>query len=405
MHGEDTNGRSSVIGGGHAPGKPVPARRALIVGLARSRGSLAAARALASAGWVVGLGTPEGGGMVTASRSCHARHRVPRPRGDGADFITAIGRAVDEGGYEVVFGGADDWAAALSRYRDRVPGHVAHPDIAVFEAALDKLGLAERAAEVGLASPQTALADATAVAAWHGPVVVKCRAHWVAGQPDGPRVEARYFPDVRAAAGRIRSIREAGFDPILQQPVRGQLQALIGLFHAGGLQGRLMQRTSGLWPTPSGVSSRAMSMPVDESLARRCEELLSALGWSGLVEMQFLVPEDDEPQLIDLNGRFYGSMALANLAGPNLPDAWGRQVLRAPLPALPDARPGVRYLWIAGDLRRALTEKRGGRVADVWSTLLWKQGAATSVWDRRDPGPALDLLFSRSRQLLRSRHP
>lgn len=337
--------------------------------------------------------------MVAASNACRARHEVPRPRGDAADFVAAVRRAIGDGGYDIVFGGADDWMAALAAARDELPTAVASPSRATVDAALDKLGLTRRAAAVGLASPVTVLATADTVASWTGPVVVKCRSHWFAGVRRGHRIEARRFDDVGAALHRIRTIRAAGFEAVLQQPIDGQLGALVGLFHDGRLRGRVQQIAPRLWPTPSGVSSRALTVPVDEVLARRCEDLLAGLGWTGLVELQFLLDDDGRPHLIDLNGRFYGSMALAIAAGPNLPDAWARQVVGAPLPPLPDARPGVRYVWTAGDLRRAVTERRGGLVGDVLSTVRWRHGAATSIWERTDPGPLLDLIVSKCRRV------
>ena len=69
-------------------------RRALVVGTGRDRGALAAARALERAGWHVGVGTPDGPGMLGATRAAAARHEVPRPRGDGARFIDGVRRAV-----------------------------------------------------------------------------------------------------------------------------------------------------------------------------------------------------------------------------------------------------------------------------------------------------------------------
>jgi hypothetical protein len=118
----------------------------------------------------------------------------------------------------------------------------------------------------------------------------------------------------------------------------------------------------------------------------------------GLVELQYLRDDDGRRWLIDLNGRFYGSMALANAAGANLADAWARSALGRPLPSLPDGRPGVRFLWTAGDLRRAVVERRGGLVADVVSTLRELPRSRTSVWDPSDVGPTLDLATSRLRQ-------
>lgn len=377
-------------------------RRALIVTLGRARGSLAAVRALHDAGWIVGVGTPTGDGMVTASRWCDRRHVVPRPRGDGEQFIEGVGQAVDAGGYDVVFGGADDWMAALATYRQHIPTQVAHPPGDVVAGALDKVGLAERAAAVGLAAPHTVDATSEAMANWHGPVVVKCRAHWRPGQRYAYRVEARRYPDTAAADNHVRFLREVGLEPVLQAPINGRLCALIGLMDGGRLVGRVQQRTWRLWPTPSGVSARAETVPVDKHLAAQASALLAGLGWDGLAELQFLVDEAGVHRLIDLNGRFYGSMSLALAAGGNLVDAWGRQALgHAPLP-LSDGCPGVRLAWVAGDLRRAFTEQRGGLVRDLASTARWAWGAQESVWDLRDLRPIWSLVRSRATRTFRA---
>ena len=340
--------------------------------------------------------------MVTASRSCDRAHVVPRPRGDIGPFVDGVRRAVRDGGYDVVFGGGDDWMAALAACRDEVPAVVPHPPAAVVDEALDKVGLVRRARAVGLSAPRTEMATESAVAGWEGPVVVKCRALWRPQHTHPHRIEARRYPDVAAAAGRIDRLREAGLEPVLQQPVEGELAALIGLVHEGRLVGRVHQRSPRLWPTPSGVSCRAVTLPIDEDLSARATALLVDLGWSGLVELQFLRGADGDSHLIDLNGRFFGSMALANAVGANLPDAWGRQALGDPVPPLADAPPGARFLWTAGDLRRARVERRGGLLADVASTLRWLPGATTSVWRIGDPGPTLEKVGSRLRVRTRS---
>lgn len=373
-------------------------RRALVLTAGRARGSLAAVRALSAAGWVVGVGTPDGAGFVTASRACSHVHVVPRPRGDGSAFVAGVHQAVDEQGYDVVFGGGDDWAAALATWAPALPVTVAHPAGPVVRAALDKAALAGRARRAGLSSPRTELGTAAALADWQGPVVVKCMTHWEPGQQHEHRVEARRYASAAAAAERVGLLEQAGLRAVLQEPVDGQLGALIGLVHEGRLLGRVQQVSPRLWPTPSGVSARAVTVPLDSSLVERVEQLLAQIGWSGLVEVQFLRAPGREPAVIDINGRFYGSMALANAAGPNLADAWGRQALGEPLPALFDAPPGHRFVWGAGDLRRATVERRGGLLRDVASTVAALPGATTSVWDRHDPGPTRALVRDRLRR-------
>ncbi|MBA2694675.1 MAG: hypothetical protein H0U62_02225 [Actinobacteria bacterium] len=149
-------------------------------------------------------------------------------------------------------------------------------------------------------------------------MVVKCRTHWCPGQTRRHRIDARRFPDTTTARAQVEMIIECGGEPVLQRPVEGSLGALIGLYHGGRLHGRVQQRTSRLWPTPQGMSARARTVPVDPALTERAEALLHRIGWRGLVELQFLTGADRIPHLIDLNGRFYGSLALADQACPGL---------------------------------------------------------------------------------------
>ncbi|WP_153397456.1 ATP-grasp domain-containing protein [Ornithinicoccus halotolerans] len=372
-------------------------RRVLVVSTGRDRGALAGVRALARAGWQVGVGTPDGSGMLAASNAVSATHVVPKPRRDGSAFVAGVVEAVRAGRYDVVFGGGDDWMAALAAYRDQVPVPVAHPPYPVVRTALDKVALGQQAGLAGLASPRTVPASCRALVGWEGPVVVKCRAHWSPGQTRPHRLDARLFPSAAAARGRVARITAAGGEPVLQQPVHGHLGALIGLFRDGRLHGRVQQRTPRLWPTPNGMSARAETVPVDDVLATGAEALLARIGWEGLVELQFLTDDDGVPHLIDLNGRFYGSLSLAEDARPGLVDAWARQVLGEPVPALPDGEPGRRYAWWAGDLRRARIERRGGLAADLVDTLRWGRGARHSVWDARDVGPTWQLVRERLR--------
>ncbi|MBM7781279.1 hypothetical protein [Arthrobacter tumbae] len=370
-------------------------RRALIVSTSRDRGALAAARSLRAAGWTVGVGTPEGRGMLCSSRAVAACHTVPRPRGDGKAFIEGVSAAVKAGGYDVVFGGGDDWMAALATYRHQIPTTVAHPSPDAVERALDKVLLAESAGRVGLAAPRTVPATPEAIADWDGPVVVKSRAHWSPGQTRPHRIEARLFDSMTAAKERVNHMEELGAEPLLQEPIRGQLGALIGFFRDGHLEGRVQQETPRLWPTPNGASARAQTVAVDAALAEKVEALLTDIGWWGLVELQFLTDDDGVSHLIDFNGRFFGSIALTNAARPGLADAWGRLALGETVPHLADAPAGFRYAWTAGDLRRARIERRGGLVADLADTIRWASRAQHSVWDVKDPGPTMNLIFAR----------
>lgn len=373
-----------------------PAPSALILSTSRDRGALAAARSLKEAGWRVGVGTPDEGGMLAASSAVGRHHRIARPRGSAVSFIRTTAQAVRDGGYDVVFGSGDDFMAAASAYRDQIPATVPHPRWDVVSTALDKLELSRLAVECGLAVPETiAPAAGVPVAEWDSvpslPAIVKCREHWAPGQLKPIRIEARLCHTEDEVVQYVRHIESFGARAIVQREVRGALGALIGIFHDGQLRDAVQQQTLRTWPTPNGASSRARVVETDPELLERSTLLLQRIGWSGLVELQFMTGPDGVPRLVDLNGRFYGSMSLAESARPGMVAAWAGLATGGAPAELTAARPR-RYQWLIGDLRRALVERRGGLVRDLIDTLCASMCAVHSVISLRDPGPGLHLL-------------
>jgi predicted ATP-grasp superfamily ATP-dependent carboligase len=122
-------------------------------------------------------------------------------------------------------------------------------------------------------------------------------------------------------------------------------------------------------------------------LAGQVQQLLADIGWWGIAELQFVVPPDGTPHLIDLNGRFYGSLALTSAAGVDLPTAW-LEAARGNEVRLGQPRIGVRYQWLLGDLKR-IRRSTDRRPSAWWQALSYAPGAAHSVWALRDPVPAL----------------
>jgi predicted TIM-barrel fold metal-dependent hydrolase/predicted ATP-grasp superfamily ATP-dependent carboligase len=367
-------------------------RRVLLIGddSFHIRTMLSTARAFEAAGWVVGIGSPEAG-LAAASRSVAAHHVVPGPS-DGLDrFEAAVRRAIERGRYALVLPGGDAELFALTAVADRLPARLPYPPHAVVREAMDKLTLVERAASVGIDVPATRIADGAALDGVAGPVVVKARHHWSVGRPGVPaRLETIVAADRAAAREAAERIRAAGGAPLLQDVVAGDLMAHIVLVAPDGrIVARLQQVADRTWPPGAGVSTRARTTPIDPVLAERIDALVAALGWWGLAQFQFVTAPGGQPRLIDLNGRPYGSIALAHAAGVDLVGTWGALGLGESAPRPVTARTGVRYHWLEGDLHRALAERRGGLVRDVAGCLVYRVGAVHSLGSVRDPGPGL----------------
>jgi predicted ATP-grasp superfamily ATP-dependent carboligase len=364
--------------------------RALIVSEGRSRAALAAVRALGRAGWDVGVASPARPDLAATSRWARRWHEVPLPEVDAEAFLDAAATA--SRGYEVVFGCGDAEVLALSAGRDLLGATVGYGPHESVVRALDKLELGRAAGRTGLATPRTVPATPEHLNELEGPIVVKARLHW---SPDSKRAPARQVALIAAgrqeASRRAAEILDSGGDPILQELVAGRLLSLTTLIDGDGRPAAQVQQLADrVWPLPMGGAARARTVAVDRDLAERVRRMLADLEWRGLAHVQFLVPDDGPPRLIDLNGRFYGSMALAIAAGPNFPDLWARLATGRPLPKSQAAREGIRFQWLEGDLRRARVERRGGVVPDLLGCLARAPGATHSIWSARDRRPFWD---------------
>jgi predicted ATP-grasp superfamily ATP-dependent carboligase len=325
------------------------------------------------------------------------RHAVPSPADGGEQFTAAVRQAVLGGGYEVVFSGGDAEMLALSVARDEIPAIVPwcrHDRVA---RAVDKLHLARLAHSAGLRYPETAEATPEALRRLGDrPIVVK---------PRIPVIEGRHrlFKTIIArdrakAERRAERLASEGFVPLLQEQVSGHLVGLtLVIGRLGEVLARVQQRAERLHPPDAGVSVRATTVPVEERLAERAHRLLIDLGWFGLAQLQLLQRANEEPSLVDLNGRFYGSLALALAAGSNLPALWGGAATGAPVTPIDDALPGVRYQWFEGEFARTRSERLGARVRELASATRYAKGAAQSIWARDDPGPAMYALAHHAR--------
>jgi predicted ATP-grasp superfamily ATP-dependent carboligase len=359
---------------------------------------LPAVRSFGRAGWDVGLAGP-GPSRAATSRWVRRTHLVPPAESDPGTFAAAVAHVVAEGGYEIVFGGDDVEVLALSRCRQLLATCVPYATHEVVLRAVDKLELAGAAQAAGLAVPHTVAATAESVAAANPAVVVKPRLHW-SPSGGGGRVPAVMCATHEEVFGAVRAVEARGGKAILQDRIEGTLLAVTVLCDTrGGVVAESHQVACRVSPKLR-TSTRAETRPVEPELSRGVAELMRRLGWFGLANLQFLRPDGGRPHLIDLNGRFYGSLALVLRAGLDLPVRWARLATGEPDPqAVPVARTGVRYQALEEDLRRARIERRAGLLADVVGTAVYAVGAAHSTWVPDDPRPAL----ARVRELARQR--
>ncbi len=335
------------------------------------------------------------------SRAVAHRHRVPGPEMSRAGFVEGVNAAIRADGYEVVFGAGDAEVLALSALRAEIEAEIPYAEHPIVVRSHDKLELTRAAEAVGLSTPRTAEASEHELGSWSPPFLVKASLHASpSGQGDTARLEAELFRDRATASGRAQEIRAAGSVPFLQEVITGDLFACALVSDRdGSVIASTAQLAEGTWPPRVGATSRARTVELDPELRSAVRDLVGELGWFGLAHLQFMLPAAGEPRLIDLNGRFYGSLPLAVASGANLPAIWAA-LATGRTPPRAETRAGTTFQWLEGDFRRALSERRGGLLADLWSSATYARGAAKAVWSVRDPAPMGKRLGRLPRQLL-----
>jgi predicted ATP-grasp superfamily ATP-dependent carboligase len=164
-------------------------------------------------------------------------------------------------------------------------------------------------------------------------------------------------------------------------------------------------------PTGSGSSLR-ISASIDPGLRDQALSVLSALGWTGVAMVEFRVRPDGTPVFLEVNGRFWNSLALAVHAGVDFPALVATLAAEGEVAAPPTYREGVRCRWILGDVRHLIEVWRGApaaypgafptRLRTLAEVLTPTPGTWHDNFDWRDPLPELgDWLHFLSRKVPR----
>ncbi|MDB4910453.1 MAG: protein tyrosine phosphatase, partial [Gemmatimonadetes bacterium] len=150
-------------------------------------------------------------------------------------------------------------------------------------------------------------------------------------------------------------------------------------------------------PPSGGVAVVAVSEAVDPKLLDYSTRLLRALEWDGVAMVEFRHDAaTGDTALMEVNGRFWGSLPLNTAAGVDFPlYAW--QLSQGITPAPPASYPvGLRVRWTAGSLERAghvLAELPEDRITlgNALRQLLadFAPGTRSAMWSWQDPLPAV----------------
>lgn len=374
------------------------------------RSALATVRSLGRRGIPVHVGECFPRSLATYSRYCTGSVVYADPYENRRAFVEDLRRIVAERDYEMVFAAQEETTIPLSMHKETFERAttVPYPDWNRMELTVDKRRTFEIAEEIGVPTPKTycperpeALADLEGELEF--PLVVKpnSKTTWVDERPIVLKVtEENYVDDFDEMVDVATDIYDAlGEMPLVQEYIPGVGFGVEVLCDDGTTEAMFMHRRLREYPITGGASTYRESVyePVMKGPA---VDLMEALRWTGVAMVEFRLDDrDGEPKLMEVNGRFWGSLPLAVAAGVDFPYLL-YQLYRGESIPVTDYETGVRSRWLLpGDLLWLLSSLKddGNRIGTLREFSSFR-GTNYDILSADDPYPIVGSVRDMVRQ-------
>lgn len=325
------------------------------------RSALATVRSLGRAGHRVYVTAHRRGSLAGASRYAADEAQVPKPDQDPNACVETVRDLVGSWGVDLIIPIAETSIHALLPVRRQLAGaRIPGPDYESFRAVCDKARLMDVARSMGIPTPHQVRIESPderseALGRVEFPAVLK-PAHSVVSAKEGYRkTNVQHVSNTREMDEALDGLPAEAFPVLIQERIVGDGTGVFLLRWDRRLLAAFCHRRLREKPPSGGVSVLRESVPLDAQLVQRSLQLLSHFDWRGVAMVEYKRDaKSNRPYLMEVNGRFWGSLQLAVDAGVDFP----RILVEAAIGSSPDSvtqyETGVRTRWLLGDIDHLL---------------------------------------------------
>ena len=151
----------------------------------------------------------------------------------------------------------------------------------------------------------------------------------------------------------------ARYSPVIQEYIAGEGYGFFALYNHGKARAIFMHRRIREYPVTGGPSAVAEGI-YDPALRDAGLRILDGLNWHGIAMVEFKKDaETGEYVLMEINPKFWGSLALALASGVDFPHLACRMALDGDIAPVCRYRTGVKFRWLfPADLFHVMTNPR-----------------------------------------------
>jgi predicted ATP-grasp superfamily ATP-dependent carboligase len=323
------------------------------------RPALAITRSLGGHGVSVIVGADQPRSLASSSKYCVRHVTYPSPVLHPEAFERFLFDFVEREGIDVVMPVTDVTTHLVAKNAARLNRITATavPPFDAFEFVADKAALTQRAIECGIPVPRSHVVEnrsrlAEVLGEIEYPAVIKPARSRIRTQSGWIAATVQYAENELDLLRLYRDIDVLGCHPtLIQERIVGPGVGVFVLCDRGKLRAAFAHRRLREKPPSGGASVLCESLAVEPSLLDQAMRILGPLGWHGVAMMEFKQDcRTGRSFLMEVNGRFWGSLQLAVDAGVDFPYLSCRLAIDRPLDAPPAYHVGVRSRWLLGDL-------------------------------------------------------
>jgi predicted ATP-grasp superfamily ATP-dependent carboligase len=281
------------------------------------------------------------------------------------------------------------------------------PDITVVRRVNNKALVLETASGLGIPVPAQRLVmhageqlrrDGPAPLSF--PLVVKPTVSVVGSGAARVKLGVSYARDADELAATLQRLPAEAYPVLLQRRIVGPGLGIFLLRWDGQIRAVFAHRRIREKPPSGGVSVYSESIPADPTLVEQAVALLEQLTWQGVAMVEYKQDQTTGVDyLMEVNGRFWGSLQLAVDAGVDFPALLVAAALGQASPVSVPYRTGIRTRWEWGDvdhlwtlLRRPNGVASPSSASSRWHAVrefltFWRAGDRNEVLRLNDPLP------------------
>jgi predicted ATP-grasp superfamily ATP-dependent carboligase len=332
------------------------------------KSALITVRSLGAAGIKVLVGSERKTGMALHSVFTEKAFVYPSPYTAQKEFIHAVKeQALQCSEKPVIFSFSDATYLSLYAFRDMLEDSaiLVFPNQKSVEIAFDKAATYSLARVSGVPTINTYMPATHEEVRRLGreakfPLVIKTRRSVTWNGDCGIFGSASFVHNTNELEDRYAGLqRMLGEPPLVQDFIQGEEYGVEMLAHEGHVYAQVTHhRLRSLSPTggASVLKETLEESKLKETLETYAKVFVQKLAWSGPIMIEFKVDSDSmTPYLMEINGRFWGSLPLSVAAGVDMPKLFFTYASTGTFPThLQTGRSGVVTNHFLGDIKHLL---------------------------------------------------